>query len=105
MSLPYILMYALAPKDGQSMILALTGAALAGVGVYGLIKMRTWGVLSLVGSAATLLISLPVSPDWTRFGADYVNVSSVGLMAVALLAIAVAPFARPIVRYLRQPLQ
>jgi len=105
-SLPYILMYALAPREGAGGALAaLAGMSLAVLGVSGLVKARTWGLVALSAGAAALAASLAMSPTMVSFGSGYsINVFFLGQMAVALLAIAVAPFAGPVFRYLRQPI-
>ena len=61
MSLPFILLYALAPRPaGAATLLPLLALVLATVGFRGLIKLRTWGVLALgaaLGSATVLAVS------------------------------------------------
>ncbi len=102
-SLPYILMYALAPRtDAATTALVVGGATLAVAGIWGLTKVRTWGVVALAGSGAALAASLGQGLGYVSLGDYAVHMNFVGLTAVALLAFAVAPFARPMFRYLRE---
>lgn len=55
-SLPFVLLYALAPKPAPE-FLALGAAALAAAGLYGLVRLRTWGVFAVAGSAVALTAS------------------------------------------------
>ena len=57
-SLPFVLLYALAPKpDAASVVLSLLALALAGLGLRALVRLRTWGVLAM-GAAGGLLVTL-----------------------------------------------
>jgi hypothetical protein len=58
-SLPYIVLYALAPKEGagEALISALAGGLLL-TGVIATLRMRTWGVAALAGGAVALGASL-----------------------------------------------
>jgi hypothetical protein len=96
-SLPFILLYAFAPKpDAASMAASLVALVLAAAGLRGLVQLRTWGVLAL-GAAGALML--------TMVGAD---VASHGLGTIALrpaiaggmLIAAAAPFFAPIVRFI-----
>ncbi len=90
MSLPWLLLWALAPKQPASLAV-LVPVVLAGAGVWGLFRMRTWGLLALAGAAGTTAITAGASA-----GPGTVH----ALIATVLLAGAVAPFARPIARKL-----
>lgn len=84
--LPYILLYALAPKPGSSLLIA--SALLAMVGLAGLIRLRSWGVFAIgaaasAAGAAVCMGALELAP------------------VAAMLAAAVAPFAGPFSRALR----
>lgn len=100
-SLPFILLYALAPKPGgEATILGLLAMVLAGVGFRGLVKAKTWGVLS-IGVAGALLVSLA--------GADlYMGASETyalrPALAGSLMLAAVAPFFLPMTRFLSRSL-
>jgi hypothetical protein len=90
-SLPFVLLYALAPKpDAGSVALV----ALIALGLGGLLRLRTWGVLAL-GAAGVLLV--------TGSGLGLLVHHAFALrpaLAGGLLIGAVAPFARPILRLL-----
>lgn len=90
MSLPWLLLYVLLPRPGEAAM--LVPLALAGAGVFGLLRARTWGLLALGGAAAATTAQLAVAPGpmWQS-----------GVLAALLLAAAVVPFARPIFLRLR----
>jgi hypothetical protein len=102
-SLPYVVMYGLAPREGSgAVLLAAGGLALVALGGYALVKMRTWGVLALAGGALGLAATAHVTPFAVSFSHGYaVQTGVLGVAAVTLLVMAVAPFAAPMVRYLR----
>ncbi|HTM21655.1 MAG TPA: hypothetical protein VL172_14135 [Kofleriaceae bacterium] len=103
-SLPMIVLYALAPKEGAgSLLLGLAALALAGAGTWALLRLRTWGVLALAGAAGALAASLSGAPsaaalDSTGMRIDLLALGTIG--TVALIA-AIAPFLAPIGRYVR----
>jgi hypothetical protein len=105
-SLPYVILYALAPRDGAGDALL---AALAGVvavsGLYGMVRLRTWGVFALAGATALIGVSLAAlscGSSIASFGNGYaVNIWAAGFAALFGLLAALAPLARPLVRYLR----
>ncbi len=103
-SLPYIVLYALAPKEGaaEALFAALAGGLVL-TGVVAMFRMRTWGVAALVGGVVAMGASLITAPfELAPFGNGYaVNVTAAGMAAMLLIAAALAPLARPIVRYLR----
>ena len=81
-SLPYIILAGLAPKQGMMFgILAIGGASL---GLLGLVKLKTWGVLGLVGAFV---------------GAAFITQSANTVVAVALLGAAFMPFVTPFARF------
>jgi glucose-6-phosphate-specific signal transduction histidine kinase len=92
-----ILLYALAPRpDAAESVLALLALVLAAAGFRGLVKAKTWGVLS-IGAAGVLLVSLA--------GADlYMGASETyalrPALAGGLLLAALAPFVVPMTRFL-----
>jgi hypothetical protein len=98
-SLPMVLIWALMPKAGG---LAFAAAGLALVATAGLLRLRTWGVLAMVGSAglliggaATASFSIGVAPDaMTPMGAP------LAIAAAALLLAGALPFFAPIRRFL-----
>ena len=95
-SLPFILLYAFAPKpDGASLVVSFAALLLAAAGLRGLVQLRTWGVLAL-GAAGALTLTL--------VGADVVT-HGLGALALrpaiagSMMLAAAAPFAAPIVRF------
>lgn len=104
MSLPYILLYALAPKDGMGMV-GFVGLALAGTGLVGMIRMRTWGIVATAGAAATLTMSLLVESSLVAASnGDVLSVSTAGTFGAVIALFAVLPFAGPTLRFLRSDL-
>ncbi len=101
-SLPYIVLYALAPREGAALT-AVAAALLIGGGAYALIKMRTWGLAAMAAGVGVGALSLGdtqstsflVSGD-TVYALDLVALGVGGLL---LAAAAVAPFVGPIARY------
>jgi hypothetical protein len=105
-SLPSLILWVLAPREGAEVALL----ALAGIGLFGLLRGRAWGVLVLgasgfaaIAGAAASAISGHTEP--LAFG-DGAGVIPSGWLAaaagVALLA-ATAPFARGIAHKLLRP--
>ena len=57
-SLPFVLLYALQPKTGTvDLVGSLAALALTGLGLRGLIKLRTWGLMAL-GAAGVIMLAL-----------------------------------------------
>lgn len=97
-SLPMVLLYALAPKPGSTeLVLSLVALALAGFGFRAMIKLRTWGVLA-VGAAGGLLLSMAGMELATRCNELYALKPALG---GSLLLLAAAPWAAPMLRYFR----
>jgi hypothetical protein len=103
-SLPYIVLYALAPKDGagEAVFAALAGGLVL-TGVIAMFRMRTWGVAALAGGVLAMAASLVAQPfDLAPFGNGYaLNLTAAGAAGLLLVAAALAPFVKPIARYLR----
>ena len=95
-SLPMVLLYALAPKPGAAE-LAISGVALvlAAFGLRALVRMRTWGVLAL-GAAGALLVTL-AGVDLFSHSALYALRPA---LAGSLLVAAAAPWAGPALAFL-----
>jgi hypothetical protein len=98
-SLPSLIVWALGPREGG---MALSAAAvtliLAALGLRGVVRMRSWGILALGGAA--------VAAPFTLAG-NFAFASSAGrldllvpLLVTGLLAAAVVPFVRPVARFL-----
>lgn len=93
LSLPYLILAGLAPKQGMGMVLGLGAVLLGVVGLRALVRLRTWGLFALVG-AAGLIIMTP--PDLTYTLSGYIEV-----LAPLFLIAAVLPFVGPIRDQLR----
>lgn len=94
-SLPFVLLYALMPKQGAGeTILAVAALALTGLGLRAAIRMRTWGVLAM-GAAGAMLLSL----GGMDLAAHHLGAMR-PLLGGGLLVLAAVPFARPIASYL-----
>jgi hypothetical protein len=95
-SLPFILLYAFAPKpDGASMIASLGALVLVAFGLRGLVQLKTWGVLAL-GAAGALTLTM-VGHDIVAHGLHTIAIRPA--IAGGLLIAAAAPFAAPILRF------
>ena len=110
-SLPSLILWALAPKEGEGMALAVGGVAalaLAALGLRGLIRARSWGVLALGAAGALVAAFGQVGLDafaarpFCAFEATYCAPAAAATLAVACLAAAVLPFVRPVARFLRR---
>jgi hypothetical protein len=89
-SLPIVLVYALAPKPGGMVAIASVAAFIVGgLGLRALIRMRTWGVLAL-GAAGALMVTV---------GLEQVDLYPT--LAGSLLMFAAVPFAAPMLRLIR----
>ncbi|HXU73235.1 MAG TPA: hypothetical protein VN947_28145 [Polyangia bacterium] len=108
-SLPALIMFALAPREGQ-MLLGLTAFALAIVGFGGVLVARTYGVMALGASAAVLaaLAIFGAAPSgvygfFTQSvffaGSDARLMAELGAWAPLLLLAATLPFAKPMAAY------
>jgi hypothetical protein len=108
-SLPAVIMFVLAPREGQEM-LGLAAFALVATGLTGVLLERTFGVMALAaGGVMTGLLLL--SGSWpVGTGAVYHAVSlgydvgplmtpAVGALGAALAVAAATPFLRPMAAY------
>ncbi len=103
-SLPYIVLYALAPKDGAGeAIFAMLAGGLVLAGIVALFRLRTWGVAALAGGVVALAASLVTGAfGLAPFGNGYaLNMTAAGAAGMLLVIAALAPFFRPVTRYLR----
>ena len=106
-SLPALIMFALAPREGQE-LLALTAFTLALVGIGGILAGRTLGVLAFVGGAAATVALVVVGPRPARLrGLQHAPFSDGGAALMPMLGVlarraprrAALPFAKPIAAY------
>jgi hypothetical protein len=119
-SLPSLILWALAPKEGgEGMALAAAGIAsllVAVAGLRGLVRVRTWGLLALASASAALWVlgssglATQEAFFWPtrwfeRLGAAPTIPTALGIaapVAAAALGLAVLPFLRPAIRFLRR---
>jgi hypothetical protein len=108
-SLPTLIMWALAPREGDQMLLLGSVALLLAVaGLSGLLRMRAWGLLALAGAGASLFAVAALGSNLSLSVAD-VDLPTAGLWAlqgsptvgVVWVSLALLPFALPVLRYLR----
>lgn len=98
-SLPYVLLFALAPKEDAA--LALLGGASIVAGAWGLAKMRTWALPALGAGAVTLLAATLDSPMLVPLKNDVaLNLDLVAIGAIGFTMLALAPFVSPVLNYL-----
>jgi len=114
-SLPSLIVWALGPKEpGQGMLVAVAGvvaACFAVLGIQGLVRLRSWGLLALAASSVLVVGAGGLSfPSWpvtavVSFGPlptmAYVVETGAVLPAVLLVA-ALLPFVGPVRRFLSQ---
>jgi hypothetical protein len=110
-ALPSLIIWALGPREGDGQTIALVaGAFLAVLGIRGLVRARTWGVLALAAASLAVLFggNIPLESFWqpSLLGAaipfDEIGRSpGFGGALAILLAAAAMPFAGSALRYYR----
>ena len=97
-SLPTLILIALAPKEGRGELLALFA-----VGLVGVLWLRTWGVLLLMGLGLALpLLMLHSHPPMVSGHPALLAwplVHQLGLLSALFLSAASLPFLRPIAQF------
>jgi hypothetical protein len=116
-SLPSVILWALGPKDpgeGALVTVALLSAGLlTTTGLWGVVRLRSWGLVTLTAAALVWLVPALVGHPslahsgcaWAlspHFLGDALLRVHPGTIALLLVA-AVLPFAGPAVRYLARP--
>ncbi len=102
-SLPFVLLYAFAPRADM---LSLVAVGLAVVGFAGVVKLRTWGVLALGTAGVALLAATPhlicpYAPAQAGWLMPTAQLAALSPVAIGLLLLAAAaPFVRPMVRWI-----
>lgn len=102
-ALPTLVLYTLAPRPDTDHLILFGLAALAGLGFWGLIRMRFWGVAALAIAGA--LTAFTVGSDastYLPFSGGALDLANVGLLAVAALAFAISPFVIPAYRWMKR---
>jgi hypothetical protein len=102
-SLPSLIMWALAPRDGAALALV----AVAAVGLFGLLRGRTWGVMALGGAGVAALVTSYIGAGQYFYttgmmSLDFIELSPhlFGVASGTLLVLAAAPFAAPILSWI-----
>jgi hypothetical protein len=102
--LPTLIVIALAPREGSE---GLWIAALGVVGIFGLLRLRTFGVLAMFSSGLLLSVAMllhthfgAASPSFLSPFVSYGLIHAMGFTAALLLVAASAPFLRPVARFL-----
>jgi hypothetical protein len=111
-SLPTLIVWALAPREGQGLVDQLLPTLLfllGALGVAAILRLRTWGLLALGAAAGLALAVTLLTPSMAVFAGGYhLPLPSLWqtlgnpLLAVGWGSLAVLPFARPIARFLRR---
>lgn len=96
-SLPFILLYAFVPRpDGAAAaVVSIVAFVLAAVGLRGLVRLKTWGVLALGAAGALTLAMVGADAAAHGLGALAIRPAIAGGMLIA----AAAPFLAPIARF------
>jgi hypothetical protein len=107
-SLPAVIMFVLAPREGQE-ALALAAFGLAAVGLAGVLLQRTVGVISLaMAGAATVALTQLAGPTAPVYAINRLSPffdlgpavqPAMGVLGAALLVAAVLPFLKPMAAY------
>jgi hypothetical protein len=110
-ALPSLIIYVLGPRDGDGQtLLLLAGALLAILGIKGLVRARTWGVLALAAASVVVLLggSVPIEGFWQDSllsaaipFSEIARSPGLGSALAVLLAAAALPFAGGAIRYYR----
>ena len=107
-ALPSLVMYALAPREGDQMVwLPFLALGLGIVGLHAVLRLRSWGLLALGAGAGAALTSFLLLPpiDPMAAGVTYSMLwSFIGtpVVAVAFLATGLVPFVGSIVAFLHR---
>lgn len=107
-SLPYILLYALAPRGSSAVedtLVAVAALGLAGAGTYAMLRLRTWGLVALTGAAGLLALGAISGPGALAGGVapiGAVSLAACAALGATLIGSALLPFVRPVADYLRR---
>ena len=99
-SLPFVLLMALVPKEEAA--LALFGGMSIVVGAWALVKMRTWSIPAMGAGAVALFISALSSPAHVPLSSELaINLELLSVGAIGFTMLALTPFISPILNFLR----
>jgi hypothetical protein len=97
-SLPFMLLYALAPRPDAS-FLALAALGLASTGMWAMIRLRTWGLVAMAGAAGLALAAIPGNDVAMVSSSVGINLPALATVAGLMMIAALAPFATPVARW------
>jgi hypothetical protein len=104
-ALPSVIIYALQPPQESGHGMAFAGMAalvLTVAGLRGVLRARTWGLAALAASAVVVFATGDILSPTMGLSASMPRGLGLGpTLAAAFLAVAVAPFVGPAIRYLR----
>ncbi|MCP4447782.1 MAG: hypothetical protein GY811_20955 [Myxococcales bacterium] len=99
-SLPFVLLMALAPKEDAA--LALLGGGSIVAGVWALTKMRSWALPAMGAGALTLLASTVGAASLVPLSGNVaLNLDQVAVGAIGFTLLALAPFVSPVLNFLK----
>jgi hypothetical protein len=102
-ALPTLIFFTLAPREGASLWAFALPLAVA-AGLYGLVRMRTWGLVVLgLGALWAAAGAAAAAQGATPFVGGSLGLSGLALVGAAFLFLAVSPFVVPAYRMLREP--
>lgn len=99
-SLPYVVLFALAPREGSE--LAMLGGATVLAGAWALSQMRSWALPALGAGALTMLVSAIGEPMLIPLKGDIaMNLDLLACGAIGFTMLALAPFVNPVIKFLK----
>ncbi len=99
-SLPYVVLFALAPREDAA--LALLGGASVVAGAWALTQMRAWALPAMGVGAVTMLGATVGEPMLISLKGDVaMNLDLVAFGAIGFTMLALAPFVSPVISFLR----
>tara|TARA_R110002096_G_scaffold77896_6_gene183255 strand:+ start:18109 stop:18840 length:732 start_codon:yes stop_codon:yes gene_type:complete len=99
-SLPYVVLFALAPREDA--MLALLGGTGVVAGAWALTKMRSWAIPAMGVGALTMLAATINEPMLVPLKGDVaMNLDLVAVAAIGFTMMALAPFVSPIIKFLK----
>lgn len=101
-ALPTLILYTLAPRRESLAILSIAALFFTIVGLWSILKMRTWGIFSILSAFICLIVDgvSGIAPQ-TSFFYQSMSVESLNWVSLCFLGIAISIFTRPILSYLK----
>lgn len=101
-SLPYVVLFALTPREGAA--LALIGGSFVVAGAWGVSQMRSWALPALAAGALTMLASIVTASSVALVPLSSnlaINLDVVAFGAIGFTLLALTPFLGPVARFLK----